>query len=58
MPPPKDYARIPLKALPPPNLIKKIGKTAYLVRVHFSDTNPETMTDKIKRMLKNEVRGL
>lgn len=38
-----------------PDLVKKIGKTTYLVRVHFSDTSKETMNDKIKRMLRNEV---
>lgn len=38
-----------------PALVKKIGKTTYRVRVHFSTTSTETMSDKIKRMLKNEV---
>ena len=38
-----------------PALVKKIGKTTYKVRVHFSQTSTETMSDKIKRMLKNEV---
>ena len=28
-----------------PALVKKIGKTTYKVRVHFSDTSTETMTD-------------
>ena len=39
-----------------PVLIRKIGKTTYKVRVHFSDTSTETMSDKIKRMLKNEIQ--
>lgn len=38
-----------------PALMKKIGKTTYRVRVHFRDTNAETMSNKIKRMLRNEV---
>ena len=38
-----------------PALVKKIGKITYKVRVHFSNTNAETMSDKIKRMLKNEI---
>lgn len=38
-----------------PAMVRKIGKTTYKVRVHFSDTSRETMSDKIKRMLKNEV---
>lgn len=39
-----------------PALVKKIGKTTYKVRVHFSQTSTETMSDKIKRMLKNEIQ--
>ena len=39
-----------------PALVKKIGKTTYRVRVHFSVTSRENMSDKIKRMLRNEVR--
>ena len=29
-----------------PALVKKIGKTTYKVRVHFSDTSTETMRDR------------
>lgn len=28
------------------------------VRVHFSKTSTETMNDKIKRMLKNEIQQM
>ena len=38
-----------------PDLVKKIDKTTYKVKVHFSETSKETMSDKIKRMLRNEV---
>lgn len=38
-----------------PALVKKIGKTTYQVRIHFSTTSLETMSDKIKRMLRNEI---
>lgn len=41
-----------------PALVKKIGKTTYKVRVHFSTTSTETMSDKIKRMLKNEISNM
>ena len=37
---------------------RKIGKTTYVVRVHFSETSKETMEDKIKRMLREEVRKM
>ena len=37
---------------------KTIDKTTYIVRVHFSETATETMADKIKRMLRDEVRKM
>ena len=40
----------------PPTLVKKIGKTTYRVWAHFSTTSTETMEDKIKRLLREEVR--
>jgi hypothetical protein len=33
-------------------------KTTYKVHVHFSNTSTETMSDKIKRMLKNEIQQM
>ena len=42
----------------PPSMVKKIGKTTYRVWAHFSETSTETMEDKIKRMLKDEVRQM
>ena len=42
----------------PPALVKKIGRTTYIVRIHFSKTSKETMSDKIKRMLKNEIQQM
>ena len=41
-----------------PALVKKIGRTTYIVRIHFSETSTETMSDKIKRMLRNEIRQM
>ena len=41
-----------------PALLKKIGKTTYNVHVHFINTRTETMSDKIKRMLKNEIQQM
>ena len=48
-------ARAPKEA---PALVKKIGKTTYKVHVHFSNTSTETMSDKIKRMLKKEIQQM
>ena len=35
-------------------LTRHIGKTTYKVRVHFSQTSTETMSDKIKRLILND----
>lgn len=53
-----DAPRIGTEQKDAPALVKKIGKTTYVVRVHFSETSRETMSDKIKRMLKNEVEQM
>ena len=47
-----------MKNEPCPTFKRKIGKTTYVVRVHFSQTSKETMEDKIKRMLREEVRKM
>ena len=41
-----------------PDLVKRIGKTTYRVKVHFNPNSRETMSDKIIRMLKNEVNQM
>lgn len=41
-----------------PVLMKKIGKTTYRVTIHFSTTSSETMSEKIKRMLRNETQQM
>ena len=38
-----------------PMFRKTIGKTTYLVSVHFSLTSKETIKDKIMRLLRGEV---
>jgi hypothetical protein len=35
--------------------VKQIGKTTYRVKIHFSATSKETMSDKIKRLLRYEA---
>lgn len=45
-------ARTPQSA---PSLVKKIDKTTFVVRIHFSTASKESMEDKIKRMLKNDI---
>ena len=41
-----------------PTVRKQIVKTTYIVRVHFSQTAKETTEDKIKRLLREEVRKM
>ena len=41
-----------------PDLVKRIGKTTYKVKVHFNPNAKESMSDKIIRMLRNEVSNL
>ncbi len=40
-----------------PVVRKKIGKTTYLVKVHFNPDSKETLQDKLERMLVNEVNN-
>ena len=41
-----------------PAMLNKILKTTYKIHVHFFYTSTETMSDKIKRMLKNEIQQM
>ena len=45
------------KSHTPVALRKQIGGTTYVVRVHFNEDAKETMKDKIKRLIENDVRG-
>ena len=38
-------------------MIRKIGKTTYMVGIHFSQTSKETMDDKVLRLIKNDIRN-
>jgi len=40
-----------------PDLVKRIGKTTYRVRVYFNQNSKETITDKIFRLLRNEIQS-
>ena len=41
----------------PVALRKQIGGTTYVVRVNFNEDAKESMKDKIKRLIANEVRA-
>jgi hypothetical protein len=53
-----NRALLPVQKNECPGLMKKIGKTTYRVTIHFSTTSRETLSDKIKRMLRNEISGV
>ena len=38
-----------------PCFCKVIGNTTYVVRVYFSEDAKETMEDKVKRLIRDEV---
>ena len=41
-----------------PDIVKKIGNTTYRVKIHFSTTSKETMSDKIKRLIVRECEKI
>ena len=38
-----------------PALVKTIGKTTYIVNVHFLETARETVADKLKRLISTDA---
>ena len=42
----------------PPDMVMKIERTTYRVWAHFSTTSKETLNDKIKRMLREDVQRM
>ena len=41
----------------PVRLTKRIGSTTYVVAVHFSRTDKETIEDKLYRLIEQEVEN-
>jgi len=39
----------------PQQFTRRIGSSYYKVAVHFSDTSKENITDKINRLIRNEI---
>ena len=40
-----------------PDFVKRIGKTTYRVKVHFNPNSSETLSDKIMRLIRNDIRA-
>ena len=36
-------------------ITKRIGRTKFIVNVHFPQTSKETMNDKLLRLIKNDL---
>lgn len=51
---PSNSIPLTVKTDAQPVMVKKIGKTTYRVKLHFSETSKETMSDKIKRLILND----
>ena len=53
-------ATTPETAAPPDKpvvMLKRIGTTTYQVSVYVSNTSKETISDKVARMIKNDVES-
>ena len=57
-PTPESGNAPPAPDAPQPSMVRRIGNTIFEVSFHFSTTSRETMSDKIKRMLKNEIQQM
>ena len=44
------------KTVPAGTFNMKIGKTTYVIDVYFSQTSKETMEDKVKRLIHDDVK--
>ena len=44
------------KANPAGTFNMKVGKTTYVIDVYFSETSKETMEDKVKRLIHDDVK--
>ena len=45
------------KAAPAGTFNMRMGNTTYVVGVHFSKTSRDTLEDKVKRLIKDEVKS-
>ena len=51
----KTTAKTPEREGEPIKLLKRVGSTTYVVSIRFSDSNAETLEDKILRIIESEV---
>ena len=51
-----DNNKATLTPIEAPVIRRTIGKTTFLVRVHFNPDSKETLQKKCERLIRNEVR--
>lgn len=44
-----------IKEPEPPTVYRRIGSTTYEISMYFSQTSNETIADKIKRLIQNDI---
>lgn len=52
---PAAASPLTVKEAPRPDLVKTIGGTTFDIHIHFSETSKETFTDKVLRLIQNDV---
>ena len=52
----KDAAKTPKREGEPVKLLRRIGSTTVEVVIHYSNTESETLEDKLLRMIEREVQ--
>ena len=41
-----------------PSMTPRLGNTTYDVFIHFSQTSKETLTDKVMRLIRNDINAI
>ena len=41
-----------------PSMTPRLGNTTYDVFIHFSETSKETLTDKVMRLIRNDINAI
>jgi len=47
----------PMNGYQIPRITQKLGRTTFEVYVHFSETSKETLTDKVMRLIRNDINS-
>ena len=53
----KHYTHKAPKEFPAGSFNMRVGNTTYIVGVHFSKESKDTLEDKVKRLMRDDVRA-